>query len=428
MSVSPARMAAFDILLRIESERAFSSILLPSYEETLSQLDRGLCHELVLGTLRRQIKLDRIIDVLAQGKTIDTEIRIALRLGLYQLQYLEKIPDHSAINESVELVKRAKKRSATGFVNAILRRATRETVDLVYTDDIDRICIETSHPRWLIEKWTADRGLDEAERIAIGNNEPPQIAFRVIGEGDDRTQQLISNAQASDAVEGCFTLDRNSRELLDLASEGRIYIQDEASQMTALAVSVPVNGAFLDVCAAPGGKTGLIASRNSPHLTVAGDLYQPRVEMLRENCDRQGVEASILRYDAEKPLPFAEGVFDAVLVDAPCTGTGTIRHHPEIRYFLRPEDVVDLSSKQRRILTNASKTVKQGGSLVYSTCSLEPEEGEAICEWFLQEHSAFRQTRPNVPERFLIDGHFGRTWSHRDGMDGFFIAAFERMA
>jgi 16S rRNA (cytosine967-C5)-methyltransferase len=428
MSVSPARMAAFDILMRIERERAFSSVQLPIYEESLSQLDRGLCHELVLGTLRRQIKLDRTIDVLAQGKKMDAEVCIALRLGLYQLQHLKKIPDHSAINESVELVKRAKKRSATGFVNAILRRSTREMVQVGYTDEIDRMSVETSHPRWLVEKWAADGGLEEAERIAIGNNDTPQIAFRVIGEADAETRDLITSARVSDAAEGCYLLDRNTPSLMSLASEGRIYVQDEASQVAALAVNVPSNGFFLDLCAAPGGKTGLIANRHSMRLAAAGDLYKPRAELLRANCLRQGARVSVLRYDAERSLPFADGTFDAVLVDAPCTGTGTIRHNPEIRYFLRPTDIEELSSKQRRMLANASKTIKKAGSLIYSTCSLEPEEGEAVCESFLREHTDFRQKRPEIPGRFVTEAGFGRTWPHRDGMDGFFIAAFERTA
>src|SRR5437899_5316405 len=151
MNISPARVAAFDVLMRIKTERSFSSVLLPIHEENLSLPDRGLCHELTLGTLRRQIFLDKIIDQFAKGKKLDTAVRIAIRLGLYQLTFLDKIPAHAAINESVNLVQKAKKSSAKGFVNALLRRATREPIVSDFVDDIERLSVETSHPRWLIK-------------------------------------------------------------------------------------------------------------------------------------------------------------------------------------------------------------------------------------------------------------------------------------
>jgi 16S rRNA (cytosine967-C5)-methyltransferase len=375
MSVSPARAASFDILLRIERERAFSSVLLPLYAERLSPADRSLCHELVLGTLRRQIKLDRILDALASGKKLDVEVRIALRLGLYQLLFLTKVPPRAAINESVELVKKARKRSASGFANAILRRASRENIEIPYADDIDRISVEASHPRWLIERWAAQLGFEDAEKLAASNNNPAKIAFRVIGDPSDKVSELIGPATASDTVDGCFLLDRSTPLLRELSTRNQVYLQDEASQMVALAVHVPSGGRFLDVCAAPGGKTGLVAKHRSPSLSVAGDLYQQRVELLRDNMRKLGVDVKIVRYNAETTLPFERETFDAILVDAPCSGTGTIRHNPEIRYFLGPSDIEELSFKQRRILGEASKAVKKGGVLVYSTCSLEPEEG-----------------------------------------------------
>jgi 16S rRNA (cytosine967-C5)-methyltransferase len=160
---------------------------------------------------------------------------------------------------------------------------------------------------------------------------------------------------------------------------------------------------------------------------VAGDLHWNRVEFLRENCQRQGVKfVHIVQYDAEQSLPFADGAFDAVLVDAPCSGTGTIRHNPEIRYFLKPNDLTELQNKQLRILKNASKLVNQGGSLIYSTCSLEREENEVVCEAFLRDDPDFTLVNPDVPMRFLTEQGFARTFPQRDGMDGFFIASFAR--
>ena len=429
MKISPARAAAFDIALRIETENAFSSVLLPMYESGLSQADASLCHELTLGTLRRQMYLDRIIDIVAVGKKIDIEVRIALRLALYQVNFLDKIPQYSAINESVNLVQRAKKTSAKGFVNAILRRAVREKIELSFADENDRLSVETSHPGWLIEKWIQEFGLDVSRQLAEANNEIPLTAFRVIGQTDDQVQRLIDSSRRSDHVEGCYIAGQKKDRRFDLAGKGDIYIQDEASQMVAQSVKIPDGGRFLDVCAAPGGKTGLIAARNSAKtgLVAAGDLHWPRVEFLCDNCGRQGVDfVEIVQYDAERAMPFADESFDTVLVDAPCSGTGTIRHNPEIRYFLTPDDFADLSRKQLAILTNASKLVRPGGSVIYSTCSLEREENENVCGQFLLKNTEFQTVRPTVHERFLTDNGFARTWPYRDNMDGFFIAEFRR--
>lgn len=429
MKISPARTSAFDILLRIEREKAYSSVLLPMFEADLSTVDRSLCHELTLGTLRRQMFLDAIIDAFASGKKIDVEIRIALRMALYQLIYLDKIPQFSAINESVNLVQRAKKTSAKGFVNAILRRATREKPEFSFASAIERISVETSHPAWLIEKWTEQFGSQQAAAISTANNEIPDTAFRVLGQPAEDVQMLVDSATPSSYAAGCYIASKREDRLLDLAAKGRIYLQDEASQLVAQAVDVHQNGKILDVCAAPGGKTGLIARRDAikSAMIVAGDLHWPRVEYLRDNCRRQGAESvKVVQYDAEKSLPFADGFFDVVLVDAPCSGTGTIRHNPEIRYFLRPSDFPVLASKQLSILVNASKLVRTGGTVIYSTCSLEKDENEDVCGKFAAQCVEFQTAKPNVAEIFMTRDGFARTWPHRDSMDGFFIAAFRR--
>ena len=429
MKISPARTAAFDVLLRIENERSFSSALLPQYEESLSAADSALCHELTLGSLRRQIYLDRLITHFAGSKKLDAAVRVAIRLGLYQLLFLDKIPDHAAINESVLLVKRAKKVSAKGFVNAVLRRATREKPEFQYSDELDRISQETSHPQWLLEKWKDEFGIDLAELIATANNEIPKPVFRLTRTLEEIDAGIRSNWSRSDFVEGCFAADRSSPELRLLEETGAIYFQDEASQMAARAITIPEGGSFLDVCAAPGGKTGLIAQRFERGLKVAfaGDFYWPRVEYLRDNCRRQGVGfVNVVQYDAVFGLPFKDEAFDSVFVDAPCSGTGTIRHNPEIRYFLGPDDFTELRSKQLTILKNASKLVKRGGSLVYSTCSLERQENESVALSFLDASADFELLRPGLDERFVTNDGFARTWPHRDSIDGFFIAAFRR--
>ncbi len=435
--ISPARLAAFEILLKIERERAFSSVLLPIYEEKLALADRALCHEITLGVLRKQIYLDRIIQEFAGNKKLDREIKIILRIGLYQLLFLDKIPDYSAINESVNLAQTAKKTSAKGFINAILRRATREKPELRFADEMERVSVENSHPRWLVEKWASDFGAEDAEKLAAENNRLPRIAFRFtrkFEEADENIKKEISakineKYAKSVYVENCFLAEKFDADLLDLAGKDFIYFQDEGSQMVGQTVKLKPGERFLDVCAAPGSKTTQIAEKNptNENLIVGGDVHFQRVEFLKENCRRQAVDfANVLQYDAEKALPFADESFDSVLLDAPCSGTGTINHNPEIRYFLEQNDFTELSGKQLKILENASKLIRQGGKLIYSTCSLEKEENEAVCARFAANNPHFRLIENDRIDKFATEEGFTRTFPQRDKMDGFFIAVFER--
>lgn len=428
MNVSPARSAAFDALLRIEKDAAFSSVVLAQVADRLSQKDKALCHEIVLGVLRRQIYVDRLIDHFVTKGKLDTEVRLALRIGIFQLLFLDKVPAYSALNESVNLVQRVKKSSAKALVNAILRRVSRDEVNFDYADELERISVETSHPRWLIEKWTTDFGSDEAEAVAKANNHHPKLTFRYAAKSTAKVLKPKENWVKSDFVDGCFFAERMDAELLRLAESGDIYFQEEASQMVAVSVDLDKSALFLDVCAAPGGKTTLIASRagSTAKLIVAGDLHWHRVEFLRDNCRKQGSDVSVLQYDAISALPFPDASFDAVLLDAPCSGTGTINHNPEIRYSIEPTDIAELSQKQLQILTNASKLVKPGGRFYYSTCSMEREENEAVISLFLDENAGFEVKRPNMNPRFLTPDGFARTFPHRDAMAGFFLAVLQR--
>lgn len=438
--ISPARTAAFEILTKIETEKAFSSVILPYYEEKLAPDDRALCHQITLGVLRNQIYLDKIIENFTNNKKLDAAIKIALRIGLYQLIFLDKIPAYSAINESVNLVQKAKKTSAKGFVNAVLRRATREKIELTYADEIEKISIETSHPRRLIEKWNRQFGLEETEKLAFANNNIPKISFRLTGKfsrkgakAQNKTLAVIERRfEKSKYVENCFIAEKYDAELFALAESGEIYFQDEGSQMVGQAVNLKKGENFLDVCAAPGSKTTQIAIQNSKFkirdLLIAGDLNFQRVKFLQENCRRQATDfVDVVQYDAEKSLPFADESFDCVLLDAPCSGTGTIRHNPEIRYFLNEKDFAELSAKQLVILENASKLVKKGGKLIYSTCSLETEENENVCRIFQAKNQDFILIKPDLPQRFITTENFARTFPPRGEMDGFFIAVYERI-
>ncbi len=418
MKISPARIAAVEILTKIGKEKAFSSVLLPQFEETLATNDRALCHALVLGVLRNQIYLDALISTLSGGKKIDSVVKIILRIALFQIIFLDKIPAHAVLNDAVNLTQRAKKTSAKGFVNAILRRFQREKIELSFADEIEKITVETSHPRWLIEKWIGQFGFDETAKLANANNQTPKSSYRW-------------TAKTTEAVKKSLEKENDGKFLRELAENGKIYFQEEGSQIVGNAITLKENDKFLDVCAAPGSKATFVASKKakvkSKNLLVAGDFYWKRVEILQKNCEKQGVDfVNVLQYDAEKSLPFADESFDVILVDAPCSGTGTIRHNPEIRYFLEEKDFFELSRKQLKILSNASKLVKSGGRIIYSTCSLEREENEAVAFEFLRANEGFEKIAPESDKKFMTDENFARTFPPRDEIDGFFIAVFRK--
>lgn len=429
--ISPARIAAFEILLRIEKQQAFSSEMLPRYTETLSAADRGLCYEITLGVLRRKLYLDKLVKILTAEKKLDPEVRMILRIALFQRIFLDRIPDYSIVNESVELVLRAKKRSAKGFVNAILRRAIRESIEIEYLSETDRLSVETSHPKWLVERWIRSFGPELTASICHANNQVPRAAFRVVRSTDaSKTIGNISSPfKRSDIIESAFIAEKITDELRSMMDSGELYFQDEASQLVANTIVINKGDQFLDVCAAPGGKTALVAgiAGERAALLVAGDLYDARVGMLSDNLKKQYCDnVDLVQYDAVAALPFADGTFDSILVDAPCSGTGTISRNPELRYILEETDIPELASKQIRILNNAARLVKDGGRLYYSTCSMEPEEDESVAERFLAENADFSKVTVGLDARFTTGRGFLRTFPDRDGCDGFFMAIFQR--
>lgn len=442
--VSPARYAAFEILRRVEEEGSYAAPLLASATEALRPDDRALCYELVLGVLRWQLWLDRLIEHYA-GRAVgklDAPVRRALRLGLYQLRRLTRVPASAAVNESVNLINQARLRSAAAFVNGVLRRATRETAyDPAEEIDgaIEKIAVRTSHPPWLIEKWVAMLGAEQAEALAAANNETPPPAFRVnelrAAPRDiiERLRRAGAHAEPSRVAPGGWRVRDGSGGaiLRDLAGEGLIYLQDEASQLVAHVLGAQAGERLLDVCAAPGSKTThLAALAGDGAMIVAGDVYRHRIRLVREAAARQRLSSvRALTLDAEAPLPFAESLFDRVLVDAPCTGTGTLRHNPEIRWRITNLDITELAARQKKILGNAARVVRRGGRLVYSTCSVEREEDEDVVEDFLSRNDEFKQVA-SAPLSSLSTAAAEvsrlRTWPHEDGVDGFFVAAFER--
>ena len=438
-TVSAARLAAFDVLKEVEAG-VFSSVLLAAAEPKLEPLDRALCHELVLGVLRWQLQLDAAIEHYSKRNiaTLDLPVLLALRLGLYQLRFLSRIPASAAVNESVNLVARARLSSARPFVNAVLRRAVREpeySPSSDVSDPLQRVALETSHPRWLIERWAEVFGLEWTESFARANNQSPPTSIRVVRNVASE-EDVLENLRAAGAslipsvvAKHAWRVSGAVPKVRQLVEQGKIYIQDEASQLVAEVVDARAEDHILDLCAAPGGKTSLFADRSNDTARVVGsDFSFRRLETLARTVELQRLKnVRLLVLDARRQLPFTNKTFDKVLVDAPCSGTGTLRHNPEIRWRLTPPDIDDLSRQQLELLMNASAVVKTGGTLVYSTCSVEPEENEQVVDEFLRLQGGYQQVPVKTAPELLTNTGAVRTWPHRHGTDGFFVAALQRI-
>ena len=442
MPVSPARAAAFDILLRVEQQDAYASELLHSERlSKLSAADRALTTEIVMGVLRWRSKLDSAIaaNSLHRLEKLDAEVRVALRIATYQLLYLDRIPARAAVNESVELVKRARKTSAAPFTNAVLRKlveaAKASRLSAMSGRSASQLAENFAHPDWLVERWVEHYGIENTEVVCRYDQIVPATVIRIAG--DEVLSELERDGigltpgtlltSACIVTEGDITQTRRFR-------EGRVFIQDEASQLVAALVGR--GSRILDCCAAPGGKTAAIAWRNPQAEIVAAELHPHRAELLRQRVRAANVQ--VITADAVS-LPVYGG-FDRVLADVPCSGTGTLARNPEIKWRLKPEDLKELHQKQVVILRAALWQVAHNGRAVYSTCSLEPEENEAVVEQVLQSRKEFVlvDCRSEL-ERLrssgelaiddvdgLLSGPYLRTIPGRQRCDGFFAAMFER--
>ncbi|MGC2248637.1 MAG: transcription antitermination factor NusB [Terriglobales bacterium] len=455
MAVSPARAAAFEILLKIDRERSYASELLHSARfAKLSAADHGLTTEIVMGVLRWEALLDGHL-ALASSQTLerlDDEVLIALRIALYQLRFLSRIPARAVIFESVELVKAARKGSASSFVNAVLRKLggaaaggkaqsdTESSAGDVFAAmheaaDPATLAQRSSHPEWLVKRWAEQYGLPIARLICSHDQRPPATAIHI---HDDRSLdelrragielapgQLLSNARI--VVSGEVTRTR-------AYERGQISIQDEGSQLVALLVGS--GESILDCCAAPGGKTNLLARRNPTSTVLASELHPHRARLLRVLARAPNVR--VIGADARQ-LPLSR-TFDRILVDVPCSGTGTLARNPEIKWRLRAEDLGNLQSRQIAILKSALERLAPGGRLVYSTCSLEPEENEAVvkaalagapdfsiadCREELERLQRSGDLRVTDIEP-LLSGPFLRTIPGVQSCDGFCAAIIQR--
>lgn len=470
MGTSPARKIAFDVLLRVETEAAFAADLLHArLGGRVKREDAALATELTLGVLRWQRLLDAFVARHLKQPTdkLDAAVRIALRLGAYQLRFLERVPAHAAVNESVKLVKRAGVRSAASLVNAVLRHLAAEAKqppEALLPGELpasERLALLHSHPTWLVERWLAAFGQERTLALLEANNRAAPLACAV--HDLVHTEEIISElrlagceAAAGRWLASALIVRGGSPAHTKAFRRGWISIQDEASQMVPLLAGTERGDAVLDLCAAPGGKTlPLARAAGEGALVVAADLHLHRLRAMREHLNRVGVAGvALVALDASAPLPWTLR-FRRILVDAPCSGTGTLARNPEIRWRLKPADLAGLQSRQVALLRNALEALDSGGRLIYSTCSLEPEENEQVVRQALAGQTEFRITgkeqlraalvphlQPGVAAELLCtddcllaggagtDGLHGgvfRTFPPEHGTDGFFAVGIERL-
>ncbi len=447
--VSPARKAAFGILVQVDSGKAFAADLLEGRQAAaLSDADRALATEIVMGVLRWRGEIDFRLEQLS-GKTIgsfDREVAAALRMGVYQIAFLEKIPKSAAVNESVELTKLARKRSASGLVNAVLRKCEPSKVQPERRDESERdkaalAGAERTLPSWLMARWEACYGREAAASLAHAGTQIPTTTLRITPLCKDPALVEERLAEKSIAVRkgryaaGALAVRSGKGVNSQLALEMGLAIQDEASQLAASLVAVRPGQRVLDLAAAPGMKTSLLADAIAGGLLVACDTSRTRLRTMKKLLPRLTTNlkpVQLVQLDASQELPFRQ-TFDRILVDAPCSGTGTLARNPEIKWRLTPGDLARLAKLQSRILLNALGLLARGGRLVYATCSLEPEENEKVVESVLPEFPGCRllsrrelsEEFPNLASLFDSRGYF-HTRPDLDGMDGFFAAVITR--
>ena len=426
------REIAARVLLRRGRAGAFVEELMEAElaRHPLSPADRRLAQELIYGVVRRQATLDWLIERKTTGRPQKPTLRHLLRLGLYQLFWLDRVPDHAAVHETVEIAKQLGFGQQAGFVNAVLRGYARErdaTAALLAGLKAQQPDLGCSHPAWLCERWEARWGREPLLQLLEWNNTPPKNFARVNTLKTD-TGQLVARWQNEGVAfvprrwdwtgDGlAFELETHpSFNELPSFRDGWFYVQDPGTLLAGLELDPQPDDTVLDLCAAPGGKTTFLSQRmQNRGRIVARDVHPDRLALVRDNCARLGATNVELALGSDNALPPDESKFDRVLVDAPCSNTGVMRRRVDLRWRLRLGDIQRLRAEQLGLLSQAARQLKPGGTLVYSTCSLEPEENHDVVEKFLAAHRDFRLDHERTLLPFV------------DGVDGAYVARLIRV-
>jgi 16S rRNA (cytosine967-C5)-methyltransferase len=437
-----SRLAAAEILYRVDQESAYADVLLGGRLPDFAPADRRLITRLVLGTLAWRGRLDYELAHLT-GRKLDGIQPVALaimRMGLFQLRFLDRIPQHAVVDTAVSLAKRnAEARRASGFVNAVMRRATRETVPMPSRESNEKtfLAVAYSHPRWMVERFVDWFGVANAERLMTANNEAAPNVIRLNlarGARAEILEQLSADGFETGAPgRAAETIVLNGAPHFESRSyrDGLFHAQSEASQMAARMLAPRAGATVLDCAAAPGGKaTHLAEMVGERGCVIAVDLNLSGLKHARELAQRlRHRNLEFICADLTAAAPLALSSMEYVLLDAPCTGTGTLREHPEIKWRLKPTDASRMAAIQSRMLETAAALVRRGGAIVYSVCSIAPAEGEGVVDAFLAHHDDFEIDRgPATGElKDAIDARgFMKTRPDVGGLDGFFAARMVR--
>jgi 16S rRNA (cytosine967-C5)-methyltransferase len=444
------RFLGAEILGKVDSRKAYADVLLDQALKagSLNERDRALLTELVYGTLRWRGKIDAQLSPQLRRPLLKSDplIRNLLRLTCYQLLFLDRIPDYAAVNEAVELAKTYSGKKTAGFVNGVLRSFLRcehpNSASTTNEEPVKSIAVEYSHPEWLAQRWCKDFGVEAAKELMRANNEKAPLVLRVNSLKCTRAELLRQFANAGiDAIatqrspQAICVHSGGAVENLPGFAEGHFQVQGESSQLVAFLLSPLPGERILDACAAPGGKSTHIAElMRDQGKVVAIDTSARGIEKICENAARLGLTSlQVQRADATRELSaFGHAPYDRMLVDTPCSGLGTLRSHPEIKWQRGERDIERLSCLQSKILDRVATFLKPDGILVYATCTLTPEENARNMESFLAQHAEFELQDAArylpVEAKHMIRGKYFEALPHRDNTDGFFAARMRKVA
>jgi len=443
-SKKSVRELALDLIISVEKNQSYSNLLLNNIinKHQLSAADRGLLTEITYGTIQRQLTLDYFLQPFVKnGAKLDSWVRNLLRLSMYQMHYLDKIPDHAIIFEAVEIAKKRGHKGISSMVNGVLRNVQRKGVpsfDLI-EDEEERVAIETSHPLWLVKRWSKQYGIAKTKEMCERNLVAPKQTARINIQKTTRdevieklTAEGFSVEESHSIPEGIVSLQGNMAHS-EAFAQGLFTIQDESSMLVAHALQVEQGDQILDCCAAPGGKTTSIAERLSDGKVMALDLHEHKVKLIQQQAIRLGLgNIDVCAFDARKVQEkFPEQSFDKILVDAPCSGLGVLRRKPDAKYSKSENDIINLSKIQKDIIDAAAPLLKPGGVLVYSTCTVDHEENDQVVTSFLQDHTDFVKDltmKDRMPKAVapLIKENSLQIFPQDLDSDGFFIACFRK--
>ncbi|MFJ7677688.1 16S rRNA (cytosine(967)-C(5))-methyltransferase RsmB [Peribacillus sp. NPDC097264] len=439
------RDIALDILESVEKNQSYSNLLLNNLikKHQLSAVDSGLLTEISYGTIQRKMTLDYYLQpYIKNPKKTQSWVINLLRLSVYQMVYLDKVPDHAIIFEAVEISKKRGHKGTQSMVNGVLRNIQRNGVASFddIKDDRERLSIEVSHPLWLINRWVEQYGYEKTKEMCEINLMAPLQTGRVNLKQISRSE-LISilteegyDVEASEFVPESIISYKGNLAHSESYKLGLLSIQDESSMLVAHALGAHDNDAVLDCCAAPGGKSMHIAEGLTTGQVYALDLHEHKVKLIKEQAERlklrNNIKTQVLdsRHVQEH---FNKEGFDRILIDAPCSGLGVMRRKPDVKYTKTNNDIMKLSNIQKQLLEAAAPLLKQGGQLVYSTCTVDKEENDRVAATFLEQHPEFESDTTlseRMPESVqpFVEGHTLQVFPQYFSSDGFFIASFRK--